>query len=297
MNLSKHPIKFRCCSILLSALLFVMCISSCTLIPYQSAEGVNDNYTDEQLRVHFLDVGQGDSIFVELPDKKTLLIDAGEKSCGEGVSDYINARGFDTVDYLVATHPHSDHIGGMAYIVDNMNIGSVFMPRVSSNTKTYENLLESIYDKDLKITCARAGCVISENSSYKIEVLAPDVIDEDNLNNCSAVIKLECGNAEFLFMGDAENEEIENINADLSCDVLKVGHHGSETSTSLEFIERANPDYAVISVGADNGYGHPDKYVCDLLSQFGCEVYRTDIDKTIVFSYDGNLIKVENGEN
>ncbi|MGN0502776.1 MAG: ComEC/Rec2 family competence protein [Ruminococcus sp.] len=289
-----HSVKisFLCfLSLLFSLLILCSCSHSASLNSETPSEPQKD-----MLNVHFLDIGQGDSIFIELPDEKTMLIDAGENYHGEGIKDYIGDCGYSRVDYLVATHPHADHIGSMPYIVRNMDIGSVYMPKAAANTKTYENLLESISDKGLKITSAKAGLTIAEESDYTINVVAPVTIDEDNLNNSSAVIKLTYKDNTFLFTGDAEEKELETINADISADVLKVGHHGSVTSTTEEFLNAVNPTYAVISAGEDNSYGHPHKETLDLLEEFNCKIYRTDIDKTVLFSSDGKTISVKSGE-
>ena len=286
--------KFRF-SLFLSLLFSMLILCSCSF----NFNNNNDSESAFQkgiLNVHFLDVGQGDSIFIELPDEKTMLIDAGENYHGEGIKNYIGDCGYSKIDYLVATHPHADHIGSMDYIVRNMDIGSVYMPKAAANTKTYENLLESISDKGLKITSAKAGLTIAEESDYTINVVAPVTIDEDNLNNSSAVIKLTYKDNTFLFTGDAEKKELETITYDISADVLKVGHHGSTTSTTEEFLNAVNPTYAVISAGEGNSYDHPHKETLDLLEEFNCKVYRTDIDKTVVFSSDGKTISVKCGE-
>lgn len=286
--------KFRFSSFL-SLLFSLLILCSCSF----NFNNNNDSESAFQkgiLNVHFLDVGQGDSIFIELPDEKTMLIDAGENYHGEGIKNYIGDCGYSKIDYLVATHPHADHIGSMGYIVRNMDIGSVYMPKAAANTKTYENLLESISDKGLKITSAKAGLTIAEESDYTINVVAPVTIDEDNLNNSSAVIKLTYKDNTFLFTGDAEKKELETITYDISADILKVGHHGSTTSTTEEFLNAVNPSYAVISAGEGNSYGHPHKETLDLLEEFNCKVYRTDIDKTVVFSSDGKTISVKSGE-
>lgn len=278
-------------SLLFSMLIFCSCSDSASLSSETTSEPQKD-----VLNVHFLDVGQGDSIFIELPDEKTMLIDAGENYHGEGIKNYIGDCGYSKIDYLIATHPHADHIGSMTYIVRNMDIGSIYMPKAAANTKTYENLLESILNKGLKITSAKAGLTIAKDSDYTINVVAPVTIDEDNLNNSSAVIKLTYKDNTFLFMGDAEEKELETITADISADVLKVGHHGSNTSTTEDFLNAVNPTYAVISLGEDNSYGHPHKKTLNLLEEFNCKVYRTDIDKTVVFSSDGKTISVKSGE-
>ena len=289
-----HSLKIRF-SVFLSLLFSLLILCSCSVNVNQNGDSESALQKD-MLNVHFLDVVQGDSIFVELPDEKTMLIDAGENYHGEGIKNYIGDCGYSKIDYLVATHPHADHIGSMAYIVRNMDIGSVYMPKAAANTKTYENLLESISDKGLRVTSAKAGITIAEESDYTINVAAPVTIDEDNLNNSSAVIKLTYKDNTFLFTGDAEKKELETITADISADVLKVGHHGSTTSTTEEFLNAVSPTYAVISVGEDNSYGHPHKDTLDLLEEFNCMVYRTDIDKTVVFSSDGKTISVKSSE-
>lgn len=286
--------KFRF-SLFLSLLFSMLILCSCS-VNFNNNSYSESAFQKGMLNVHFLDVGQGDSIFIELPDEKTMLIDAGENYHGEGIKNYIGDCGYSKIDYLVATHPHADHIGSMAYIVRNMDIGSVYMPKAAANTKTYENLLESISDKGLKITSAKAGLTIAEEGDYTINVVAPVTIDEDNLNNSSAVIKLTYKDNTFLFTGDAEKKELETINSDISADVLKVGHHGSTTSTTEEFLDEVKPSYAVISAGEDNSYGHPHRETLDLLEEFNCKIYRTDIDKTVVFSTDGKTISVKCGE-
>ena len=288
-----HSVKVRF-SIILLLLFSLFALCSCSF--NVSFNGDSERaFQKGMLNVHFLDVGQGDSIFIELPDEKTMLIDAGENYHGEGIKNYIGDCGYSKIDYLVATHPHSDHIGSMAYIVRNMDIGSAYMPKAAANTKIYENLLESISDKGLKITSAKVGLTIAEESDYTINVVAPVTIDEDNLNNSSAVIKLTYKDNTFLFTGDAEKKELETITADISSDVLKVGHHGSTTSTTEEFPYEVNPTYAVISAGENNSYGHPHKETLELLEEFNCRVYSTDIDKTVVFSSDGKTISVKSG--
>lgn len=271
----------------------IIILSSCS-IDYEEFLYDNNFKTSPEvnLSVHYLDVGQGDSIFIEFPDSETMLIDSGENYYGEGIINYISDCGYSDIDYLVATHPHTDHIGSMGYIVRNFNIGSVYMPKVSANTKTYKNLLESILNKGLKINSAKEGFVIKETEDIIVEVLAPISIDSNDLNNCSLVIKITYNNISYLFTGDAEKAELAEITSDLSADVLKVGHHGSATSTYEEFLDEVNPDIAVISVGADNEYGHPHDDVMQCLNDYGCKIYRTDEDDTVTVSTDGNEITV-----
>ncbi len=275
----------------LSVILTLTILCSCSInIDLYSDDILNSR--DGYLYVNFLDIGQGDAIFIELPNKKTMLIDAGENYYGEGIIDYINSRGYSKIDYLVATHPHADHIGSMGYIVRNMDIGSVYMPQVSANTKTFENLLESISDKGLRIKSTQAGVAIIDENKLSVEAVAPSEIDEDDLNNCSIVMKLTYGDVSYLFTGDAEKAELKEITDDISADVLKVGHHGSRTSTYKEFLEYVNPSIAVISCGENNEYNHPHKSTINLLENFNCEIYRTDQQGTIIISTDGNDIDI-----
>lgn len=278
----------------LIAFVLIGCIILCSCSFTMSEQSSNQNNYDT-LSVHYLDVGQGDSIFIELPGGSSMLIDAGVSRLGKSIKGYINSLGYNKIDYLVATHPHADHIGSMAYIVDNMNIGEIYMPKVSANTKTYEKLLESISAKGLKIKAAAAGADILDTEQISVCIAAPVKIDDDELNNCSVVIKIQFENTSFLFTGDAEKEELKDITADISADVLKVGHHGSRTSTSTKFLTKVNPKIAVISLGRDNDYGHPHKSTIKCLNNIGAEIYRTDKDRTIIVTSDGQNISVETG--
>lgn len=277
--------------------LLILIVALLTTLSACSLEELFDDYSGKStvntanvsdIAVHFLDIGQGDSIFVELPNGECMLIDAGIANKGEFIESYISEAGFDKIDYLVATHPHADHIGSMAYVVSNMDIGQVYMPNVSTTIKTYENLLEAIQKKGLKIKSAKAGMNIVEESDLSVDILAPVKIDEDELNNCSIIIKITYGYDSYLLIGDAEREELDTVSIDMSADVLKVGHHGSRTSTTEKFLEQVNPKYAVISCGADNDYGHPHKETVDLLEKFDVEYYRTDIQGTITVTSDGS---------
>lgn len=278
--------------LVISALLCVTMLCSCSIELGEYPSQSNVTSAKGNLSVHYLDVGQGDSIFIEFPDSETMLIDAGENYYGEGIIEYITNCGHSDIDYLVATHPHADHIGSMGYIVRNFEIGSVYMPKVSANTKTYENLLESISDKGLKVKSTKEGTIIKQSDDLTVEVVAPTTIDSADLNNCSIVMKITYKDVSYLFTGDAEKEELKEITSDISADVLKVGHHGSSTSTYEEFLEEVEPSIAVISVGEDNEYNHPHKSTLTLLEEFDCEIYRTDEDNTVTVSTDGTEINV-----
>lgn len=285
----------------LTALFAVICLALCSC-----SININVNGSDSEskttvseigtLSVHYLDVGQGDSIFIELPNQKCMLIDAGENMYGKSITEYINNLGYTNIDYLVATHPHADHIGSMAYVVKHNNIGEIYMPKVTTTTKTYENLLTAIADKGLKVKSAKAGMYIIDDNDFSINILAPVTIDEDNLNNCSVILKITYKNDSFLFLGDAEKKELETVTADMSAEVLKVGHHGSRTSTTKALLEKVNPKYAVISLGKDNSYGHPHKSTLKLLDEFGVETYRTDENGTVVISTEGSGVTIKTGQ-
>lgn len=249
------------------------------------------------LRVFYLDVGQGDSEFIELPNGKTILIDAATADQGQAVADFIRSRGHSKIDYLIATHPHADHIGGMPDIIENFEIGEICMPEASTNTKTYERLLTAILDNDIPVTKAQAGVELINDDSLCVSLLAPCGAGYDELNNYSAVVKISYGLTSFLFMGDAEAESEDEIlsrfSADeIKADVIKIGHHGSSTSSGQSFLSEVAPQYAVISCGANNSYGHPHDETLEKLISLGINIYRTDTDGTISFFSNGtNIVK------
>lgn len=247
------------------------------------------------LTIKYIDVGQGDSIFIILPNEKTLLIDAGVPGSFDVISDVIDSEGYSNIDVILATHPHADHIGAMSDVVRNYDVGSIYMPKVSSTTKTFETLLQTISNKGLKINNAKAGSYIELDDSVLIEIIAPNSTGYEDTNDYSIVIKLTYNNTAFLFTGDAETvseKEILNGGYDLSADVLKVAHHGSLTSTSASFLKAVEPTYAIISVGVDNSYGHPKQKLLDRLADFGVTVYRTDEVGTITVTSDGDDIMI-----
>ena len=271
-------------------ILVLICIVS-------SFVGLKDNgLTGEaDARVHFIDVGQGDCTLIELPKNKVMLIDAGENGHEDEVMNYLDRCGITKIDYLVATHPHSDHIGGMEEVVESYDIGEIYMPRAESTSWTYENMLDAIEEKGIYINSAYNGKTIFEYDGVKADILSPEKnYQTDNLNNSSVVVRLICGKKTFLFTGDAEKVIEKNIaeNEKLSCDVLKVGHHGSSSSSAEEFISEAYPEYAVISCGEGNEYGHPHRETLELLDKTGTEVLRTDKLGTIVISTDGKNVSV-----
>ncbi|NTW96629.1 MAG: MBL fold metallo-hydrolase [Erysipelotrichaceae bacterium] len=248
------------------------------------------------LVVSYIDVGQGDSILIQTPNGKTILLDAGPSTYQGRVSDYLDQEGISKIDVLIASHPHADHIGGMSYIINNYEIGSIYMPKAVSTTKTYETLLETIKSNGLTINTAKAGITINIDKSIEIKIIAPTSSSYSDLNQYSAVIKITYNKVSYLFMGDAgwtSEDEILSSGVNIKADVLKVGHHGSATSSTQEFLDEVLPTYAVICVGEDNTYGHPTEQTLDRLDFTGADVYRTDQDGTVVISTNGQTITIE----
>ncbi|MEE0956934.1 MAG: ComEC/Rec2 family competence protein [Ruminococcus sp.] len=282
----------RIISLVVSALIALTMLCSC--------EEWFDGSSQRQegtLVCHFLDVGQGDSAYIELPNNQTMLIDSGENYHGKSILQYIRDTGHNRIDYLIATHPHSDHIGSMAYIVRNFDIGTIYMPKVGSNSNQYESLLKAVKSKKLTIQNGKAGVNILSDSDLQLtaDIVAPVKIVKENLNNSSIVMKLKYKKSSFLFTGDAEKAELATITGDIKADVLKVGHHGSSTSTTKDFVNKVDPQIAVISCGIDNDYGHPHKTTLKYLKQNNCEIHRTDKEGTVSVTSGGRNYTVKTG--
>lgn len=247
---------------------------------------------DGKIEIDVLDVGQADSILI-MTDNKYALIDAGNREDASGIVSYLNDKGISSFEYVFTTHPHEDHIGGMSAVIDNFDIKNFYMPNVITTTKVFENTLLSLKNKNMSFKVPNVGDVL-ELGDASIEVIYLGS-DKDDLNNCSIVLKLTYGNNSFLFMGDAETK-VENkiLNKDLSSSLLKVSHHGSNSSTSAKFLDKVNPKYAVISVGKDNSYNHPSSKTINRLKKYGINTYRTDELGTIIITSDGNDIDITN---
>ena len=241
----------------------------------------------------FIDVGQGDSIFLEFPNGKNMLIDAGEKYESETVQSFINSKGYFSLDYVVGTHPHTDHIGGLESIIRRYEIGEIYLPKVVHTSKTYENLLTTINELGYKVNSAISGMEIINEKGLEVKILSPKNSNYSELNNYSVVIKIVFGNTSFLCMGDAETVVEDEILDEVNADVVKVGHHGSDTSSSEEFVKSVNAKYAVIMSGVDNQYDLPDKTIVDRWKSNGAEVYNTSENGNVIITSDGRNITVE----
>jgi competence protein ComEC len=240
------------------------------------------------LQVTFLDVGQADAILVQESDY-TMLIDAGTNSGSDELVSQLENMNISKIDVLVGTHPHEDHIGGMDAVIQNFEIGDIYMPEVTADTRTFEDVITAIEEKGLEITAPEPGSSFSLGSAT-CKILAPNSEKYSETNSYSIVIRLFYGETAFLFTGDAETDSEEEILEKmftLKSNVLKVGHHGSTSSTSEEFLNRVNPEYAVIMVGEGNTYGHPHEETLEALNSAGIKIYRTDLNGTITFVSDG----------
>jgi len=247
--------------------------------------------SNDSLEVYYLDVGQADSILIK-NNNKYMLIDAGNNEDGEKLVTYFKSLGIDKFDYIFGTHAHEDHIGGMDNVLSNFSVDKFYMPDVVTTTSTFEDLLDVLDSKNITFNVPSIGDNYYMNG-VNIKVLYVGS-DENDLNNSSIVLKLNYGKHSFLFMGDATNEvEKKILNKDIKSDVLKIGHHGSRYSSSLSFLEKVNPSYAVISVGKNNSYNHPNDIVLSRLQKLDVKVYRTDLDGTILVKSDGNNLSFD----
>jgi len=248
----------------------------------------------QNLTVHFLDVGQGDSILIKYGNK-SMLIDAGESDKGEVVSDYLHNQGISTLDYVVATHPHSDHIGGMNDVLNNFKVDHFIDSGYPYTSKTYENMLTTIDKKNIPFETPKRGDKINFASGIDVEVLNPGTsYYSDDLNQNSIILKVTDGKVSFLLMGDAGLEaenDIMKAGYNVDADILKVGHHGSSTASGASFISAVSPDISVIEVGVGNDYGHPHSEILNKLQKTS-KVYRTDLDGTITITTDGSTYTV-----
>ena len=246
------------------------------------------------LKVHFLDCGQADCAFLELPDGKCMLIDAAESAFGNTLEAFIREKGYSYIDYVIATHPHSDHIGGMAHILESFFVGTFYMPNVPHTTKTYEKMLDALVGNGCECVYISRGYNIAD-TPYSIKILSPLAEEYIRMNNYSAVTKLSYKDTQILFSADAEataEEEMVSAGLDLTADILKAGHHGSATSTTHRYLSAVTPKDVVISVGRDNSYGFPNSTVLSQIETLGARVHRTDLEGNITVVSDGYIYVV-----
>jgi competence protein ComEC len=251
---------------------------------------LKDTATDPTMSVTFVDIGQGDATLIE-SDGEYMLIDTGDRDSDNTLITYMQERGVETIDYLILTHPHADHIGEAAEIVETFDVEEIITPQVPDNlvptTVVYENLLDAMDEKGLSFHAA-------ENETFDFGDCTVNTFtasgEYSHVNNYSVLVKITHGDNDFLITGDCEVEEENeflNRDIDISADVMKAAHHGSDTSSSEEWLKEVSPQYTVISCGADNKYGHPDTETYSRLCEYSTQVYRTDEDGTVIFESDG----------
>ena len=246
--------------------------------------------TENTLDITYLDVGQADSILIQ-NEGHNMLIDAGNNEDGPLLVQYFKEQNITKFDYLITTHPHEDHIGGMDDIINNFDVEKIYMPDVTTTTKTFLDVLEAIEKKNMTYD------VPNINQNFTLGNTLFQVIytgnDKKNLNNSSIILKATFKNTSYLFTGDATSEvEKKILNKDIQATVLKVGHHGSKYSTTTDFLNKVNPKYAIISVGKNNSYNHPNQVTINKLEKKNIEIHRTDQEGSIFLKSDGKTINI-----
>ena len=241
----------------------------------------------QAMTVRFIDVGQGASTLVSMGDTH-ILIDAGENDQGDKVVEQLKAWGVDRLALAIGTHPHSDHIGGMDDVLNAFEVEAYMMPEVAHTSKTYESVLQALEENEIPVTYPEAGDSL-ELGGMRLTVLGPEQVEEDDLNNCSLVSRVDSAYGSVLIPGDCERQAEETMlkgNRLLKADVLQLAHHGSSTSNTEAFLKAVDPKWVVIPVGEGNSYGHPHDEILQRVEELGCKAYRTDWNGTVTCVMD-----------
>lgn len=252
---------------------------------------ISCNSIENLLKIHYIDVGQGDAILIEYKSQN-LLIDSGPNTSQDKLNKYLKKNNIKTINYLLATHPHEDHIGNMDFLIENFSVKTFLMPKVIYESSDFTNLIKSLKKNNLDITIIDTTTEENINLGDNIQFeIFSSTTKHENLNNYSPIIKLTHYDTSFLFTGDAEEEaETQVLMKNIDSDVLKIGHHGSSTSSTLPFLEKVKPDISIISCGINNDFNHPHKSTINNLKSINSQVYRTDEDGTIVLVSNGRTI-------
>lgn len=255
-----------------------------------------DFSSNRLLRVHFLDVAQGDSILIQTPAGKAILVDGGNSQEVNLLSNYLKNQGIEELEAVIATHPHVDHIGGLKAVLSQFPVSFIYLPEVTMTTQEFEDFSSAVEKNGAERLTARVGRSIpTEEMGLSMVFLAPNSNRYQKINNYSAVLKVTYNDISFLLTGDAETaseEEMLLYNRNVSADVLKVGSHGSRNASSQEFLEAVKPQYAVISLGSDNEYKYPHAEACDRLRHSGASILRTDKLGTLIIKTDGAKLSI-----
>lgn len=272
--------------------LLVLVVGYFTTNTDNTTSGYENNSNSSEVLVYFIDVGQADAIYIK-DGNSNMMIDAGNNADGKLLVKYLQSLNVKNFKYVVGTHAHEDHIGGMDDIINNFKIDNFYMPEAISTSKTFEDVLDALDKNKVTFQTPKIGDKFTlENTNFEVLSIGNDTSD---LNDTSLVLKMSYNNTCVLFMGDASSNVEKNLlNKDIDCQVLKVGHHGSRYSSSDEFIKKVNPTYGIIMVGKDNKYGHPTKKALDILNKYKVTIHRTDEEGTIVMHLKGNDISFEN---
>ena len=280
-------------SLVITAVILLLAIlSGCMLLPVQPPVQSAQPVTGSGLSVHFIDVGQADCALLEC-DGQTMLIDGGNVGDSSLVVSYLKGQEIDRLDYMVCTHAHEDHVGGLSGPLNTCAVGQVFAPVTEYESEAFEDFVKYTQKQGLEVTVPEVDSTFTLGEAM-VTVLGPRR-EYDETNNTSIVLRVDYGETSFLFTGDMEKAAEEDLLAagcDLDVDVLKVGHHGSETSSSYVFLREVMPEYAVISCGVDNSYGHPHKEAVAHLMECGARILRTDLSGTVVFRTDGEVLEL-----
>lgn len=282
--------------LLSSFLALLLLVSGChnPEIQVELPEVVVESVKNPLLEVHFLDVGQADCALL-ISGEETMLIDGGNANDSSLVYSYLNDFGIEHLDYIIGTHAHEDHMGGLSGALTKATVGKIFVPKIGSDAKFYKSFMEKAIERAIEIEIPDQ----KKNFTFgncNVTLLNPGSETEEEINNTSLITRVTCDENTFLFTGDAEKSEEETIlgwRTSMGATVLKAPHHGSDSSSSIPFMEAVRPQIVVISVGKDNPYGHPHEKILNRYDEFGAYVFRTDVSGHIVMKSDGENIEVE----